>query len=178
LLPLHPVVVDVQFKEKTVAKKADVPVVTDSTTDGSGYAEAFKASLPFYGFTRWEKMELLIPLSRETIRKLEKAGRFPRRVHLTPGAAAWPNSELHRWRDDPGGYRAPVSDADPAKDLIALEKRSLRLARLHAADQVKKAAKAKSVEPKADRSTIRPVSRPAKTKSVETAQTNQRKAAN
>jgi prophage regulatory protein len=149
-----------------MAKQVETSAITNSTADSSGYAKAFKASLPFYGFTRWEKLEQLIPLARETIRKLEKAGRFPRRVHLTPGTAAWPNSELHIWRDDPGAYRAPESDADPAKDLIALEKRSLRLARLHVADQAKRAnaKSAKSVEQKSERSTLKPVSRPTKAK--------------
>jgi len=142
-----------------MAKQVEMSAITHSSTGNFGYAKAFKASLPFYGFTRWGKLEQLIPLARETIRKLEKAGQFPRRVHLTPGTAAWPNSELHIWRNDPGAYRAPVSDADPAKDLIALEKRSHRLARLHVADEAKR-AKAKSVEQKAERSTIKPVSRP------------------
>jgi prophage regulatory protein len=169
-----------------MAKKADVPAVTDSTTDGSGFTEAFKESLPFHGFTRWEKMKRIVPFSRETTRKLEKKRRFPQRVHITPGVAAWPNSEIHRWLSDPRAYHAPASDvepvighkraaraapatsADPAKDLIELEKRSLRLARLHAADQAKK-AKAKSLEPKAERSTIKPESRPAKAKATETA---------
>lgn len=165
-----------------MARKADTPTSTNSSTD----MKTSDLALPLDGFIRWDLLKLFVPLSRETVRKLEKAGLFPPRVHITPGVAGWLCRELHRWIADPACYSAPVSDvepvigheraaraapatsAEPAKDLIELEKRSLRLARLHAADQAKK-AKAKSVEPKAERSTIKPESRPAKAKATETA---------
>lgn len=63
-------------------------------------------ALPADGFSRWNNLRDLVPFSRETLRKREKEGKFPRRVHLTQRCAAWPNRELHRWFADPVGYRA------------------------------------------------------------------------
>lgn len=63
-------------------------------------------ALPADGFSRWNNLRGLVPFSRETLRKREKEGKFPRRVHLTQRCAAWPNRELHRWFADPVGYRA------------------------------------------------------------------------
>lgn len=63
-------------------------------------------SLPLDGFSRWNDLRPFIPFSRETLRKREIEGRFPRRVHLTQRCAAWPNRELHRFFADPVGYRA------------------------------------------------------------------------
>jgi prophage regulatory protein len=125
-----------------VAKKADVSARTDSSTEINDFIQAAKRSLPLDGFTRWDSMKLFIPLSRETIRKLEEKGRFPRRVHITPGTAGWPNSELHRWLGNPPGYRAPVSDAEPmgapSNPADPAEARSRRLEKLHATDKAKK----------------------------------------
>lgn len=64
-------------------------------------------ALPLDGFTRWIGLEPFVPFSRETLRKRELEGRFPKRVHLSQRCAAWPNRELHRWFADPAGYRAP-----------------------------------------------------------------------
>ncbi|WP_408580172.1 helix-turn-helix transcriptional regulator [Burkholderia cenocepacia] len=57
-------------------------------------------------FTRWNDLKAFVPFSRETLRKRELEGRFPRRQHLSQRCAAWPNRELHRWFADPSGYRA------------------------------------------------------------------------
>lgn len=65
-------------------------------------------SLPLDGFTRWNDLRPFVPFSRETLRKRETEGRFPRRVHITQRCAAWPNRELHRWFADPANYRAEV----------------------------------------------------------------------
>ncbi|EFP64434.1 Predicted transcriptional regulator [Ralstonia pickettii] len=64
-------------------------------------------ALPADGFTRWKDLKAFVPLSREAVRLREKAGRFPKRIHLSQRCAAWPNRELHRWLADPAGYRAP-----------------------------------------------------------------------
>ncbi|MFV8513694.1 helix-turn-helix transcriptional regulator [Ralstonia pseudosolanacearum] len=65
-------------------------------------------ALPADGFTRWSGLKAFVPFSRETLRKRELEGRFPRRVHLgSARCAAWPNREIHRWLSDPAGYRAP-----------------------------------------------------------------------
>ncbi|MFM0614537.1 transcriptional regulator [Paraburkholderia nemoris] len=63
-------------------------------------------SLPLDGFSRWNDLRAFLPFSRETLRKRELEGRFPRRQHLTQRCAVWPNRELHRWFADPVGYTA------------------------------------------------------------------------
>ncbi|RQT51636.1 AlpA family phage regulatory protein [Burkholderia cepacia] len=62
-------------------------------------------SLPLDGFSRWSDLRPFIPFCRETLRKRELEGRFPRRQHLSPRCTAWPNRELHRWFSDPVSYR-------------------------------------------------------------------------
>lgn len=63
--------------------------------------------LPLDGYSRWADLSRLVPLSRESIRLRENAGRFPRRVQLgSQRCIAWPNREIHRWLADPSNYRA------------------------------------------------------------------------
>ncbi|SAL60861.1 prophage CP4-57 regulatory [Caballeronia udeis] len=68
-------------------------------------------SLPQDGFSRWSELRRFIPLSRETVRLREIAGRFPKRVHLTERCTAWSNAEIHKWLADPVGYRAGSGNA-------------------------------------------------------------------
>jgi prophage regulatory protein len=66
-------------------------------------------SLPLDGFSRWCDLRIFVPFSRETLRKRELEGRFPRRHHFSQRCAAWPNRELHRWFADPVNYCAEVA---------------------------------------------------------------------
>ncbi|KGS95054.1 helix-turn-helix transcriptional regulator [Burkholderia pseudomallei] len=69
-------------------------------------------ALPLDGFTRWADLKRLVPMSHETVRLRERAGRFPKRVKLgSSRTVAWPNRELRRWMADPTGYRAPDATA-------------------------------------------------------------------
>ena len=45
------------------------------------------------------KSELLhrVPLSDATIWRLEKAGKFPTRIHITPKRVAWSRDEVEAW---------------------------------------------------------------------------------
>lgn len=63
-------------------------------------------ALPLDGFSRWNDLREFLPFSRETLRKREIEGRFPRRVHLSQRCAAWPNREIFKWFADPVNYRA------------------------------------------------------------------------
>jgi prophage regulatory protein len=67
-------------------------------------------ALPLDGFSRWNDFKQFMPFCRETLRKRELDGRFPRRHHLSQRCAAWSNRELHRWFADPVGYRAEVAE--------------------------------------------------------------------
>lgn len=61
--------------------------------------------LPVYGFLRWSDLRPFIPLSRETVRKREQEGRFPRASRLTQRRTVWLNREIHRWIADLLTYR-------------------------------------------------------------------------
>ncbi|QKL94317.1 AlpA family phage regulatory protein (plasmid) [Ralstonia solanacearum] len=69
-------------------------------------------SLPLDGFTRWNDLKRIVPLSHESIRQRELKGRFPKRVQLgSARCVGWPNRELHKWLADPAGYCAEADDA-------------------------------------------------------------------
>ncbi|MBW5807463.1 AlpA family phage regulatory protein [Burkholderia sp. COPS] len=64
--------------------------------------------LPIDGFVRWADLKHFIPVSHETVRQRELAGRFPKRVQLgSARSVGWSCREIHRWLADPAGYRAP-----------------------------------------------------------------------
>ncbi|WP_080436350.1 helix-turn-helix transcriptional regulator [Burkholderia ubonensis] len=72
----------------------------------SGSVQYEPQALPLDGFTRWADLKRIVPLSHESVRLRERAGRFPRRVQLgSARCVGWPNRELHRWLADPVGYR-------------------------------------------------------------------------
>ncbi len=133
------------------------------------------SSLPPEGWSRWEVVKQYVPFSREQARLLELARRFPPRTQLSPGITAWANRQFLIYLADPAGYLAPVSEAEPvightraacvtsAAPVDPAEARRRRFEKLQAATQSKK-AKAKAVEQKSERSTLKPVSRPTKAK--------------
>ncbi|HFL7943180.1 helix-turn-helix transcriptional regulator [Pseudomonas putida] len=45
-------------------------------------------------FLRFDSVAELIPVSRSTVNRWEKAGRFPKRVQLGSQAIAWRQSEI------------------------------------------------------------------------------------
>ena len=38
-----------------------------------------------------------VPLSGTTIWRLERAGKFPKSIQISPGAVAWRESEIEEW---------------------------------------------------------------------------------
>ena len=46
---------------------------------------------------RRDELLKLIPMSDATIYQLEKAGKFPKRFHLTPRCAVWDLEEIETW---------------------------------------------------------------------------------
>lgn len=46
---------------------------------------------------RWSDIHRLVKLSRNTVRKLEKAGQFPKRFPLTDYSVGWRKSEVLAW---------------------------------------------------------------------------------
>ena len=62
-------------------------------------------TLPLTGVSRWEQLKNIIPVSRETWRKLVKAGKAPKPHRLSAHCVLYNNEEIHRWMKDPSNYR-------------------------------------------------------------------------
>lgn len=62
------------------------------------------------GFLRIDDIRKLLRLSRSTIFRLERSGRFPRRVRLSIRAIGWRTAEVETWitRRSEGGAPAPT----------------------------------------------------------------------
>jgi predicted DNA-binding transcriptional regulator AlpA len=56
-------------------------------------------------------VERLSPFSEPTRYRLEQAGRFPRRVHVSTRMVFWLRAEIDRWVLDPEGWRPTEADA-------------------------------------------------------------------
>lgn len=82
------------------------PVMAAHSSPVEAAVSSAPASLPLDGLSRWSDLRPFIPLSRETIRQRELAGRFPRHQKITQRCTVWPNREIHRWLADPVNYRA------------------------------------------------------------------------
>ncbi|MCL4670435.1 MULTISPECIES: helix-turn-helix transcriptional regulator [Burkholderia] len=66
-------------------------------------------ALPLDGFSRWNDLRDYIPMSRESVRLRELAGRFPKRMKFgSSRCVGWLNRDIHAWLADADGYRAPV----------------------------------------------------------------------
>ena len=54
-------------------------------------------AISFDGILSSEDVELTTSYSRTTIWREERAGRFPKRVQLSPGRVGWVGSEIQEW---------------------------------------------------------------------------------
>ncbi|MBB4257311.1 AlpA family phage regulatory protein [Bradyrhizobium sp. CIR3A] len=52
-----------------------------------------------------------LPFSTVTMWRMERKGRFPKRVRISPGKVAWRKSDVEAWESDPEGWRAPSAEA-------------------------------------------------------------------
>lgn len=64
-------------------------------------------TLPKIGKSRWAKIRPFSPVSKETFRKLSKAGKAPKAERFGCRMTYFDNGELHKWLADPINYRAP-----------------------------------------------------------------------
>jgi len=85
-----------------IAKSA----ASSSTVDHTPLSRGIPEALPADGLSRWNDLMPFIPFSRETARKRELEGRFPKRKHLSKRCAVWSNRSIHQWIEDPVNYRA------------------------------------------------------------------------
>ena len=65
--------------------------------------------LPQDGMSRYRNLAPFISVSRETVRQLQKVGKFPQPIRLSDRCVMYRNSEVHEWLKDPLNYRAEVS---------------------------------------------------------------------
>jgi predicted DNA-binding transcriptional regulator AlpA len=75
-------------------------------------AVAHTQALPAVGMSRWQQLQHIIPVSRETWRQLCLAGRAPAPVRISERCTMYPNVEVHRWLADPVGYRQMKGDVE------------------------------------------------------------------
>ncbi|MFT4117925.1 helix-turn-helix transcriptional regulator [Bradyrhizobium sp.] len=45
----------------------------------------------------WTELRQIIPLSRQHVHRLEKAGKFPRRLRYSPGRVGWISAEVEAY---------------------------------------------------------------------------------
>lgn len=65
--------------------------MANTQTAPSSGANPEPKALPLDGFTRWNELKHIIPLSHESVRQRELKGRFPKRVQLgSARCVAWP----------------------------------------------------------------------------------------
>lgn len=50
-------------------------------------------------FLRYEELKAYIPFTRQHLGRLERAERFPRRVHLGANTVAWREDEVLAWAE-------------------------------------------------------------------------------
>ena len=65
--------------------------------------------LPTDGMSRYTALKPFVPLSRETVRQLQKVGKFPQPIRLSERCVMYRNADVHEWLKDPLNYRAEVS---------------------------------------------------------------------
>ncbi len=46
----------------------------------------------------WRELKRSIPLSRSTVWRLVRDGKFPAPLRISPGRVAWPENEIEVWR--------------------------------------------------------------------------------
>ena len=49
---------------------------------------------------RWISVQKKVALSRSQIWRLEKAGKFPRRIQLSENSVGWDSEEIEQWLDE------------------------------------------------------------------------------
>jgi len=71
-------------------------------------------SNPQYAAIRHAELLKIVPLGRHQIRRLENAGKFPKRFKLSDNSVAWVRSEVDDWLRARIGRPITVSDQGPS----------------------------------------------------------------
>ncbi len=58
-------------------------------------------------FLRLSGVIPLVALSKATVLRLERAGKFPKSIRITTRCVAYRSSQIREWMTDPLNYKAP-----------------------------------------------------------------------
>lgn len=70
---------------------------------------ATPTTLPTDGMSRFNQIKPFLPVSRETYRKMVRAGKAPQPIRLSLTCVMYRNSDLHEFLKSPLTYRAEVA---------------------------------------------------------------------
>lgn len=59
---------------------------------------------------RWPDVHRIVKLSRTTVQKLEKLGKFPRRIRLTDYSIGWLRSDVAAWMASRRSTTTPAAE--------------------------------------------------------------------
>ena len=82
---------------------------SSSRTTKAAQTKPTPKELPTDGMSRYTALKPFVPLSRETIRQLQKVGKFPQPITLSSRCVMYRNADVHEWLKDPVNYRAEVA---------------------------------------------------------------------
>jgi predicted DNA-binding transcriptional regulator AlpA len=77
--------------------------------------------LPLVGHSRWKQIAPFVGVSRETWRKLCRAGKAPQPIRLSSRCTVWKNTEIHAYLSDPARYQS-LQSAQFGADVHATDK--------------------------------------------------------
>lgn len=78
--------------------------VTNATQKKSETDQPSAPILPPVGLSRWSQLEPLIPITKETWRKLGLAGKAPAPIRMGERCTFYQNAEVLKWIADPLNY--------------------------------------------------------------------------
>ena len=66
----------------------------------------------------WAVLDPVVPYTRQHVGRLERVGKFPRRVQVGPGRVAWREREIRAWFDALPRGPLPKQSAESAVDAL------------------------------------------------------------
>ena len=63
------------------------------------------SNFPIDGLSRWKQLAPFMPISKETFRKMVKAGRAPQPLQLSQRCTCYSNKEMHQFFQDVLNYK-------------------------------------------------------------------------
>jgi len=67
-------------------------------------------TLPFLGMSRWSQIKHFVPFSKEKFRQLSLVGKAPKPIRMGTRCTFYQNKELHKFLENPLGYRASMGE--------------------------------------------------------------------